>query len=182
MTKKADILWCDMEMTGLDPEGDLPLEIAVIATDWDLNEIASFESGIGQDQTSVAVLLDNNDFYKKYPQNRKALLKLAEDSPATAVVEKQLLSFMQDNFDMRKPVLLAGNSIHQDRRFIRAYLPFFDQKLHYRMLDVTAWKVLFEGKYETKYQKKESHRALDDTRESIAELQFYMEKITHVNA
>lgn len=178
MTKKADVLWCDMEMTGLDPTRDLPLEIAVIATDWDGNEIASFESGIGQDATTVEVLLDQNDFYKKYPENRKALIKLAADSPTAAVVEKQLLSFVDEHFDTTRPVLLAGNSIHQDRRFIRACLPFFNQKLHYRMLDVTAWKVVFEGKFGATYEKKESHRALDDVRESIAELNFYMERVS----
>lgn len=175
--KKADLLWCDMEMTGLDPERDLNLEIAVIATDWDFNEIASFESGIGQDINAVGVLLDNSDFYKKYPENRKALQELAANSPAEAVVEKQLLKFVNDNFDTKKPVTLAGNSIHQDRRFIRTYMPFLDQALHYRMLDVSAWKVVFEGKFGTKYQKKESHRALDDIRESIAELQFYLERL-----
>lgn len=177
MTKQAQILWCDMEMTGLDPERDLPLEIALVATDWEFNEIAAIDSGIGQDENAVGVLLDNNDFYKKYPENRKALCKLVNSSPLAPVVETQLLAFLQENFESSTPVLLAGNSIHQDRRFIRAYLPFFDQKLHYRMLDVTAWKVVFEAKYGMKYEKKEAHRALDDVRESIAELKFYMERI-----
>lgn len=179
MNKKADLLWCDMEMTGLNPEHDLSLEIAVIATDWNFNEIASMSSGIGHDMATVAARLQANDFYKKYPDNRKALLELTEKSPAEAAVEKQLLAFLQEHFDMEKPVLLAGNSIHQDRRFIRAGMPFLDQKLHYRMLDVTAWKVVFEGRYGMKYEKKEAHRALDDTRESIAELKFYMENMTH---
>lgn len=177
MQKKADLLWCDMEMTGLDPDRDLPLEIAVIATDWDFNEIASLESGIGQDASAVGVLFDNSDFYKKYSANREALSQLAASSPPAPIVEKQLLSFIQENFDTARPVLLAGNSIHQDRRFIRNFLPFFDQKLHYRMLDVTAWKVVFEGKFQVKYEKQESHRALDDIRESIAELRFYMERL-----
>lgn len=182
MSKKAELLWCDMEMTGLDPESDLSLEIAVIATDWDFNEIASFESGIGHDVSTIGVLLDNNAFYKKYPENRKALLELTEKSPPEAVVEDQLIKFISQHFEDNASVMLAGNSIHQDRRFIRAYMPFLDQKLHYRMLDVSAWKIVFEGKFNSKYQKKESHRALDDARESIAEMRYYMERINHDNA
>lgn len=179
---KAQLLWCDMEMTGLDPERDLALEIAVIATDWDFNEIAEFSSGIGQDVSTVGVLLDANNFYKKYPENRKALLELTDKSPSETIVEKQLQEFVKKHFDLGKPVILAGNSIHQDRRFIRRRMPFFDQLLHYRMLDVTAWKVVFEGKYGAKYDKKEAHRALDDVRESIGELQFYMGKIGNGNS
>ncbi len=177
MQPKAQLLWCDMEMTGLDPERDMNLEIAVIATDWEFNEIASFDSGIGHDVSTVKVLLDANNFYKKYPQNRQALIELAANSPVETVVEKQLCHFVKEHFDLGRPVILAGNSIHQDRRFIRASMPFFDQLLYYRMLDVTAWKVVFEGKYDIKYEKKEAHRALDDVRESITELQFYMGKI-----
>ncbi|PLS81107.1 oligoribonuclease [Candidatus Saccharibacteria bacterium] len=174
MSKKATILWLDMEMTGLDPARDLALEVAVVATDWDFTEIASLESGIGYPVEQVQALLDANDFYRKYPANKKALLELTATSPAPAVVERQLLAFIAEHCDSSQPVLLAGNSIHQDRRFIRAAMPLLDQKLHYRMLDVSAWKLVFEAKFGRKYQKQESHRALDDVRESIAELQFYL--------
>lgn len=175
MDTRADLLWLDMEMTGLEPLTDKPLEIALIATDWDFNEIASFDSGIAQPPETIQPLLDVNPFYVKYAANKRALLELCAISPELAVVERQLNDFVKTHFDTTRPVLLAGNSIHQDRRFVRAYLPFFDQLLHYRMLDVSAWKIVFEGKFGREYKKKESHRALDDIRESIAELQFYLE-------
>ena len=74
-------------------------------------------------------------------------------------------------------MLLAGNSIHVDRRFIIAKWPKLDAKLHYRMLDVSAWKVVFEGITRKKFAKPDAHRALDDIRGSIAELQYYLAKL-----
>jgi len=74
-------------------------------------------------------------------------------------------------------VLLAGNSVHIDRQFIKSNWPKFDVFLHYRMLDVSAWKVVFEGKYGKKFAKPDAHRALDDIRGSIIELQYYLAKL-----
>ena len=173
----ADILWLDMEMTGLEPAIDKPLEVALIATTWDFNEVACFDSGINYPVEELQPLLDANPFYVKYPHNKKELLKLSAHSPNAAVVEQQIMEFVKQHFDTTRPVLLAGNSIHQDRRFIRAHLPFFEQQLHYRMLDVSAWKIVFEGKFKKDFKKRESHRALDDVRESIAELKFYLERV-----
>lgn len=178
MSERADLLWLDMEMTGLNPKTDKPLEVAVIATDWDFKEIATFESGIGQPTDVIAPLLEANPFYKKFPANKKALLSLCAESPPVAVVERQITEFVKAHFDTTRPVLLAGNSIHQDRRFIREHMPFFEQQLHYRMLDVSAWKIIFEGKFRQEFKKNESHRALDDIRESISELQFYLSKVS----
>lgn len=177
MNDRADLLWLDMEMTGLEPTTDKPLEVALIATDWDFKELAAFESGIGQSPTVIAPLLDANPFYRQYADNKKALLKLCADSPDVKVVERQVTEFVKQHFDTTRPVLLAGNSIYQDRRFIRAHMPFFDQQLHYRMLDVSSWKIVFEGKFKKDFKKSESHRALDDIRESIAELKFYLSSI-----
>lgn len=177
METRADLLWLDMEMTGLNPTTDKPLEVALIATDWDFSEIASFESGIGLSDEIIRPLLDVNPFYVKYPANKKALIELCGASPDVTVVERQVMDFVKAHFDTTRPVLLAGNSIHQDRRFIRAHMPFFEQQLHYRMLDVSAWKIVFEGKFKKEFKKSESHRALDDIRESIAELQYYLEGV-----
>ena len=85
--------------------------------------------------------------------------------------------FIDKHFDTSKPVLLAGNSIHQDRRFIANEWSRVETKLHYRMLDVSAWKVVFEGKYKKRFSKPENHRALDDIRGSIQELEYYIKKI-----
>ena len=92
-------------------------------------------------------------------------------------VEDDLLAFIDANFEKDVPVLLAGNSIHMDRRFIVAQWQRLDARLHYRMLDVSAWKVVFEGKYKKKFAKAEEHRALGDIRGSMMELQYYLGKV-----
>ena len=74
-----------------------------------------------------------------------------------------------------EPAVLAGNSINNDRKFIARYWPKLDLKLHYRMLDVSAWKVFMQGAYGVNFEKREVHRAFDDIQASIAELQHYLE-------
>lgn len=170
-------MWLDMEMTGLEPDVDRVLEVAAIATDWDFTEIANTQSGVWQDAEEITPLLEANPFYVRFPNNKKALLELTTNSPLESEVETKLVEFVTANCDITRPVLLAGNSIHQDRRFIRHYYPRLDALLHYRMLDVSAWKVVFEGKFGKRYVKKDVHRALDDVRESISELKFYLENL-----
>ena len=92
-------------------------------------------------------------------------------------MENELLEFIEKHFDKDAPVLLAGNSIHQDRKFIANEWTRLDKRLHYRMLDVSAWKVVFEGKYGKKFAKPEQHRALGDIRGSIEELKYYLGKV-----
>lgn len=173
--RSEHILWLDLEMTSIeDAYKDPILEIAAIITDWNFTEIAAFESGVGQDKAVLEQRFDRSPFYKKFPQNRRDLTQLSEQSPPAAVVERQFVDFVRQHCDTHYPVLLAGNSIHMDRQFVRAQLPQLEQLLHYRMLDVSAWKVVFEAKFGTRYQKSETHRALSDVRESIAELEFYL--------
>jgi oligoribonuclease len=73
--------------------------------------------------------------------------------------------------------ILAGNSVAQDRAFLTKYMKELNSKIHYRMLDVTSWKIIFNEKYNLKYEKKNSHRALEDIFESIEELRFYMKSV-----
>lgn len=171
------LLWVDLEMTSLDPTRDRILEVAAIITDWDFNEIAVFESGIGHDIPEITRLMDANPFFVKMKENKRALLELSSQSPPEKVVERLLVDFVRAHCDTHYPIVLAGNSIHMDRLFIRAYWPHLEQLLHYRMLDVTSWKLVFQQKYGLKPKKSEVHRALDDIRESIAELQQYLEHI-----
>lgn len=175
------LLWVDLEMTGLDPLHDRILEVAAIVTDWNFREIASFESGIGHDIEEISPLLDANPFFVKMKTNKRLLLEQAAESPPEKVVERMLAEFIQKNCDTHYPVILAGNSIHMDRQFIRAYWPTVEQLLHYRMLDVTSWKLVFENKFGTKFEKSEAHRALGDIRESIDELKHYLESV-HANS
>lgn len=179
--KKAVLLWMDLEMTGLDPVEDRILEVAVIATDWDFGEIATYEAvvKVGPRLMERRMLKGPSaDFYSKFPAVRDALFaQNLEVGRSGRTIENELIAFIDEHFDDDTRILLAGNSIHQDRRFIRNEWPRLDERLHYRMLDVSAWKVVFEGKFKKKFAKPEQHRALADIRGSIEELQYYMKKI-----
>ena len=178
MTKSAKILWVDLEMTGLDAANDLILEVAAIATDWDFNEIATYEGIVkNEDMNLQERLLANSVFWDANPESKNGLLAQNAHGKDLAEVEDELLAFINKHFEGDTPVLLAGNSIHMDRRFIVAQWPRLDARLHYRMLDVSAWKVVFEGKYKKKFAKPEEHRALGDIRGSIMELKYYLTKI-----
>lgn len=183
MTKRAKLLWVDLEMTGLDPSLDRILEVAAIVTDWDFNEIATYEAAVKVDRAMVKKLLfegaQAKDFWEKFPEVRDALIAQNDSDAAKngKTVEDELLAFVGEHFDADERVLLAGNSIHQDRKFIDGEWPRLAEKLHYRMLDVSAWKVVFDGKYNKRFAKPEVHRAIDDIRGSIMELQYYLGKV-----
>jgi len=176
MTHKAKLLWMDLEMTGLDPKNDRILEVAVIATDWDFREIASYSAvkKVGPKLMRERMV---GSFWEAFPDVRDQLQAQNADGKSGRIVENQLLEFIDQHFDTDKPVLLAGNSIHQDRKFIDNEWRRLSQRLHYRMLDVSAWKVVFEAKYKKKFAKPEAHRALEDIRGSIEELQYYLKKV-----
>jgi oligoribonuclease len=174
MTKYAKILWVDLEMTGLDAQKDTILEVAAIVTDWEFNELATFERVIHQ---SDHVLETMNEWCVTQHGASGLTERVRESDVSSEQVEEQLLAFIDEHFEFDKPVLLAGNSIHMDRRFITALWPKLDERLHYRMLDVSAWKVVFESKYKKRFAKPEEHRALGDIRGSIMELKYYLQKV-----
>lgn len=178
MTKPATLLWVDLEMTGLDPDEDRILEVAAIATDWDFNEIATFEGVVWQPPELLEQRFEaSSDFWDANPEVRQALTEQNRNGKVSELIEDSLMKFIDDNFDSNTPTLLAGNSIHQDRRFIDRWWPRLSDKLHYRMLDVSAWKVVFNGKYGKKFAKPEEHRALADIQGSIQELKYYLGKV-----
>jgi len=178
MEKNAHILWMDLEMTGLDADHDLILEVAAIATDWNFKELGRYEGIIkNEDMTLEERLAANSLFWDANPAAREGLIKQNRHGKDLNEVEDDLLSFIAKHFEEGKPVLLGGNSIHMDRRFIVAQWSRLDAKLHYRMLDVSAWKVVFEGKFKKKFAKPEEHRALGDIRGSIMELEYYLKKV-----
>ncbi|HLB66468.1 MAG TPA: oligoribonuclease [Candidatus Saccharimonadales bacterium] len=168
------LLWIDLEMTGLDPTKDLILEVAVEVTDFDFKTLASYEARIKHSRENVASRMQKNTWWKDFPGNRDEFLDKLEQGKSASEVEQELIALVEQNFNNETPVL-AGNSIHNDRAFIKKYWPTFDLRLHYRMLDVSAWKVLMQGKYGVIYEKKEVHRAFDDIQASIAELQHYLD-------
>lgn len=174
--KPERILWVDLEMTGLDPVEDRILEVGAIITDWDFKEIARFEAvkKVGPNLMKQRMV---GEFWDEFSDVRDALIAQNADGKNGRTVENELLAFIDEYIGTEGKVLLAGNSIHQDRRFIANEWQRLDVRLHYRMLDVSAWKVVFEGKFRKKFSKPEAHRAIDDIRGSIEELQYYLKKV-----
>ncbi|MBQ9180836.1 oligoribonuclease [Candidatus Saccharibacteria bacterium] len=169
--KRAKLLWIDLEMTGLDPARDRILEVAAIATDLDLNEIARFEAVVKVPESLMKERMVG-DFWDKNAASREGLMAQNADGRPVEEVEQALLDFLDQYFG--KEVYLSGNSIHQDRKFIEHEMPRLNARLHYRMLDVSAWKIYFENARGKKFLKPEAHRAMSDIEGSIGEFKWYL--------
>ena len=171
-TKKGTLLWVDLEMTGLSPAKDRIVEVAAIVTGWDLEPIDTFTAVAKVDEELMKERM-TGDFWERKSESRDALMKQNESGEPVEVVEKKMLDFLKKNCINKGKIILAGNSIHQDRKFIDREMPKVSKKLHYRMLDVSAWKVYFENALSLRFVKPENHRALDDIMGSIEELKYY---------
>ncbi|MCL2085840.1 oligoribonuclease [Candidatus Saccharibacteria bacterium] len=179
MTKKrATLLWLDLEMTGLDPTEDRILEVGAIATDWDFNEIATLASAVKVDGEIIGERM-RGEFWKKFAKVRKKLVEQNNEAELTSEeVEKLILKFILENFDSSQPVYLAGNSVYKDREFIKNEWAVLDDMLHYRMLDVSAWKIVFANKFGIEVKKPDRHRAVEDIKGSIEELRVYVDIVS----
>ena len=169
--KKAKLLWIDLEMTGLDPEKDRILEVAAIATDMELNEIGNMEAVVKVDENLMKSRMVG-EFWEKNKKSYDALFAQNASGEDVGAVEKKILEFLDKNFGAE--IYLAGNSIHQDRKFIEREMPELNKRLHYRMLDVSAWKIYFENALDKKFIKPDNHRALEDIKGSIEEFKWYL--------
>lgn len=168
------LLWVDLEMTGLDAKEDVILEIAAEITDFDLKTVASYEARIKQPHDVVVKRMQANIWWKDYPQNRDDFVQKLDEGKPMAQVEQEMVALLAEHFG-NEPAVLAGNSIHNDRNFIKQQMPGLDIKLHYRMLDVTSFKMIMQVKYGVEFEKPEVHRAFEDIQASIAELQHYLD-------
>lgn len=172
-TSKTHLVWIDMEMTGLDPEKEGIIEMATIITDKDLNIVAEGPNLIINQK---AKLLKDMDEWNQNQHQKSGLIEKVKKSKITVKrAEKMTLDFIS-KYCVPKKTLLCGNAVHHDRRFIIKYMPKLHEFLHYRHIDVSTLKALIGWWYPKNKnlpQKTESHRALDDIRESIEELRFY---------
>ncbi len=168
------LLWMDLEMTGLDPQKDVLLEVAVEVTDFNLKTLASYECRIKQKRDVVVERMQKNTWWRDYPDNRDDFVNNLEKGLPLLEVEQNLIDMVKQHFG-DEPAVLAGNSIHNDRNFLKRWMPAFDLKLHYRMLDVSSWKVFMQGRFGENFEKHNNHRAFDDIQASVAELQYYVD-------
>lgn len=168
MAKK--LFWVDLEMTGLDDAKDSILEAAVVITDLDFKPLETCHHIVFQ---PPEVLSSMNDWCKKTHGESGLTAAVPQGTPLLEV-EKEWIALVRNQFSTQERIVLAGNSIGNDRRFIDHYMPEFAKLLHYRMIDVSSYKEIFKDKYNLAFKKKDAHRAVDDIHESIRELEFYL--------
>lgn len=168
-----NLIWIDLEMTGLEPQTDRIIEMATLVTDSQLNVLA--EGPVLAIHQPDAVL-DGMDEWNTQTHGASGLLDRVRASRLSeADAERQMLAFLRDYVPARKSPI-CGNSICQDRRFLARWMPDLEAFFHYRNLDVSTLKELARRWYPSVaagLQKNGVHRALDDIRESIAELDYY---------
>ena len=177
MQNESNLVWIDMEMTGLRPERDRILEIATIVTDSQLNILA--EGPVLAVRQPEAILSGMDEWCTTHHTASGLLDRVRTQGISEAEAEARTLAFIQQ-YDPAKASPLCGNSIGQDRRFMYAYMPKLEAYFHYRNLDVSSLKIvanLWKPQIMAGFIKKEAHLALDDIRESIAELRYYKENL-----
>ncbi len=170
---KTPLVWIDMEMSGLVPERDRILEVAMIVTDADLNVVAEAPVCVIHQSDEV---LEGMDSWNKATHGKSGLVDKVRASTMTEEeAEKLLVEFLKPHVGARMAPL-AGNTVHQDRRFMVRYMPALDAYLHYRIVDVSTLKELAKrwrpDVVET-VPKQGKHEALADILESIEELRHY---------
>lgn len=178
MAARDDLLvWMDMEMSGLDPDRDVILEVATLITDANLEVVA--EGPVIAVHQPDAVLEAMDDWNREHHGASGLTARVRASRLSVADAEAQTLAFVRQHCSDRSSPL-CGNSIHQDRRFLARYMPTLDAALHYRNIDVSTVKELVRRWYPngpTPPEKRHAHLALDDIRESITELRFYREHV-----
>jgi oligoribonuclease len=176
--KKNDVpknlVWMDLEMTGLDSDSDVIIEMATLITDLELNVL---EVGPEIVILRPAALFDKMDLWNRTQHTKSGLWdKVVTSTTSQEQAELITLDFIKKHSGPRESPL-CGNSIWQDRRFIAKHMKLLDNYLHYRLIDVSSIKILGKMWYpaaaEKGKPKKNSHRALDDILESIEELRYY---------
>lgn len=170
-----NLIWVDMEMTGLDPDNDRIIEVAVIVTDPELNIIA--EGPVFAIHQSDATL-DKMDNWNKGTHGKSGLIDRVKASTVTeAQAEQELIAFLKKYVPSNKSPM-CGNSICQDRRFMARGMPKLEAFFHYRNLDVSTLKELcrrWKPEVASGFKKHQKHTALADIIESIEELRYYRE-------
>ena len=132
------LLWLDMEMTGLDVDKERIIEVAAIVTDKNWEAVDSYHCIIKQDQS----FLDGMDDWNQKQHGASGLKAAVASGKEQDIAEEEVIAFINKHWKKSEQPMLAGNSIHQDRKFIHKYLLKLEERLHYRMLDVSSFKII----------------------------------------
>jgi oligoribonuclease len=173
------LVWLDLEMTGLQVETDVIVELAVLVTDASLEPL---DDGVDVVVHQPPEVLERMNDFVRAMHTRSALLPAIASSDVTLEeAGARALEYVKGHVPTAGSAPMCGNTIGMDRRFLARYLPDLDNYIHYRSIDVSTLKELCRRWYPQVYRKRpgkaEKHRALDDVRESIAELRFYRDQI-----
>jgi oligoribonuclease len=168
------LFWVDLEMTGLDENVDTILEVAIAITDLDFTILEEYQQVVYQPEE---VLEKMNDWCKKH-HGQSGLTAAVKTGKPLNVVESEVIAIINKYFKEKERVIITGNSISNDKRFIDKYMLNLAKRLHYRIIDVSSFKEIFREKFGIDFEKKKTHRAIEDVRESIAELKAYLAMVT----
>ncbi|WP_435606419.1 oligoribonuclease [Pseudomonas knackmussii] len=180
MQNAQNLIWIDLEMTGLDPDRDVIIEMATIVTDSDLNILE--EGPVIAVHQSEEVLAGMDEWNTRQHGQSGLTQRVRESTISAAEAEVQTLAFLEKWVPKRSSPI-CGNSICQDRRFLYRHMPKLEAYFHYRNLDVSTLKELaarWAPQLRDGFKKGNTHLALDDIRESIAELRYYRETFIKV--
>lgn len=173
MQNPQNLIWIDLEMTGLDPDRDVIIEMATIVTDSDLNTLA--EGPVIAIHQPEEILAGMDEWNTRQHGQSGLTQRVWESTVSMAEAEAQTLAFLEQWVPKRSSPI-CGNSICQDRRFLYRHMPRLEGYFHYRNLDVSTLKELaarWAPQVRESFKKGNTHLALDDIRESIAELRHY---------
>jgi oligoribonuclease len=173
MNKNTNLIWIDLEMTGLVPEKDVIIEIATIVTDANLNTLAEGPSLAIHQKTEL--LLGMDEWNTNQHNNSGLVQRVKESTISTKQAEIRTIEFLQ-KYVNHGASPMCGNTICQDRRFLYNYMPKLEQFFHYRHIDVSTIKELvsrWKPESTLKSDKNSAHLALSDIRDSIDELKYY---------
>ena len=177
MKDKSNLIWIDLEMTGLDTQRDYIIEIASIVTDKNLNILAEGPNLLIHQPSEV---MNNMDEWNTRQHGKSGLIERVKQSSINETkAEEDTIKFLEQ-FVHKSQSPLCGNTICQDRRFLARCMPRLESYCHYRNIDVSSIRELGKRWYfedTDNFQKNSNHRALDDIRDSIDELRYYRKTI-----
>jgi oligoribonuclease len=174
MVNELRLVWCDLEMTGLDVDTNAIIEFGLVITGPDLKPLAEYEAAVWQPDDVLARM---EPFVRDMHTRNGLLERVKKSDTSLRTVEKEATRLLLQHAEHGEGIL-TGNSIHTDRTFISRYLPGFDRALHYRMVDVSSLKIITRAWYPTAAGRSKvdaSHTVLSDLRASIAELAYYQQ-------